>query len=264
MPRCFVMQPFDGDEFDKRFDEIYKPAIEAAGFEPYRVDRDPSASIPIANIQDGIKDSAACFADITKDNPNVWFELGYAICANKPLCIICENTREKFPFDVQHRKIITYKKGSPSDFSTLRARIAERLNAIAESNEKLETIINEPASGSEDKLTQMEFSALCIVFENIDSDIDGIAMYNIANDMERIGFNKLATKVALTVLHKKGMVERSTKSDFDGSSFYVYDTTPFGEAYVLDNTSQIQFRLERTQIHSTIRGADPRDDDIPF
>jgi hypothetical protein len=39
------MQPFDGGEFDKRFDEIYKPAIEEAGFEPYRVDRDPSTTL---------------------------------------------------------------------------------------------------------------------------------------------------------------------------------------------------------------------------
>jgi hypothetical protein len=49
------MQPFDGDEFDKRYDEIYRPAITEAGFEPYRVDRDPGASIPIANIESGIR-----------------------------------------------------------------------------------------------------------------------------------------------------------------------------------------------------------------
>jgi len=47
MPTCFVMQPFDGGKFDKRFDEIFKPAIEAAGIEPYRTDKDPSVSIPI-------------------------------------------------------------------------------------------------------------------------------------------------------------------------------------------------------------------------
>jgi hypothetical protein len=74
MPRCFVMQPFDRGEFDRRFDEIYKPAIEEAGFDPYRVDRDPTASIPIESIEAGIVGSVACFADVTIDNPNVWFE----------------------------------------------------------------------------------------------------------------------------------------------------------------------------------------------
>ena len=30
MPTCFVIQPFDSGKFDKRFEDVYKPAIEAA------------------------------------------------------------------------------------------------------------------------------------------------------------------------------------------------------------------------------------------
>ena len=36
MSRCFVIQPFDGGAFDKRFDDVFVPAIKDAGFEPYR------------------------------------------------------------------------------------------------------------------------------------------------------------------------------------------------------------------------------------
>ncbi len=25
--RCFMIQPFDGDEFDKRFDDVFAPAV---------------------------------------------------------------------------------------------------------------------------------------------------------------------------------------------------------------------------------------------
>jgi len=50
MPTCFVIQPFDSGKFDKRFRDIFKPAIEAAGLEPYRVDDDPSVDIPIEAI----------------------------------------------------------------------------------------------------------------------------------------------------------------------------------------------------------------------
>lgn len=35
MEICFVIQPFDSAKYDKRYDDIYRPAIEAAGFEPY-------------------------------------------------------------------------------------------------------------------------------------------------------------------------------------------------------------------------------------
>ena len=75
MGTCFVIQPFDDGAFDKRYDDILIPAIEAAGLTPYRVDRDPIASIPIEKIEEEIRRSDICLADISTNNPNVWFEL---------------------------------------------------------------------------------------------------------------------------------------------------------------------------------------------
>ena len=65
MPTCFVIQPFDSGKFDKRFDDVYKPAIEAAGLDAYRVDRDPKVEIAIEAIEEGIRNSAICLADVT-------------------------------------------------------------------------------------------------------------------------------------------------------------------------------------------------------
>jgi hypothetical protein len=87
MGTCFVIQPFDGGKFDKRYDDVFSPAIRAADLEPYRVDRDPNVSIPIDDIEKGISASTACLVDITTDNPNVWFELGYAIAAQKEVVL---------------------------------------------------------------------------------------------------------------------------------------------------------------------------------
>jgi hypothetical protein len=102
MATCFVIQPFDGGKFDGRYKDTFKPAIIDAGFEAYRVDEDPSVSIPIEHIEKGIREAAVCFAEITIDKPNVWFELGYAIACRKPIVMVCErNARSKFPFDVQ-------------------------------------------------------------------------------------------------------------------------------------------------------------------
>jgi len=60
---CFVIQPFDRGPYDKRYDDVYDPAINAAGFQPYRVDRDPTASIPIDRIATQIRDAAVVFAE---------------------------------------------------------------------------------------------------------------------------------------------------------------------------------------------------------
>ena len=53
MRNCFVMQPFDKGEFDKRYDDVFAPAVKNAGLEPYRVDRDLSVSIPIRIYREG-------------------------------------------------------------------------------------------------------------------------------------------------------------------------------------------------------------------
>src|SRR5438874_2666843 len=130
MDRCFVIQPFDAGPFDKRFDDVLAPAITKTGLEPYRVDRDTGVTIPIDAIETGIREAAACVADITTDNPNVWFELGYALACRQPVVLICSTQRvTRFPFDIQHRHIITYKTDSPSDFDVLRVELATRLQA---------------------------------------------------------------------------------------------------------------------------------------
>src|ERR1700737_279766 len=99
MIRCFVIQPFDSGPFDQRFDEVVAPAIRKAHLEPYRVDRDPAANVPIDPIEAGIREATACVADITTDNPNVWFELGFAFACERPVVIICAATRTtRFPF----------------------------------------------------------------------------------------------------------------------------------------------------------------------
>lgn len=109
MRNCFVIQPFDRGPYDQRFEDIFEPAVKAAGLSAYRVDRDPSVSIPIDDIEKGIAASALCLAEITTDNPNVWFELGYAIASQKEVVLVCGDKRtSKFPFDIQHRSIITY------------------------------------------------------------------------------------------------------------------------------------------------------------
>ena len=132
MQTCFVIQPFDKGKFDKRFQDTFRPAIEEAGLGAYRVDQDPNVEIPIEAIEEGIRDAAICLADITTDNPNVWYELGYAFAAGKAVIMVCSDERKegKYPFDIQHRTIVGYKSESSSDFEQLEVEIKSRINAL--------------------------------------------------------------------------------------------------------------------------------------
>src|ERR1700752_3053414 len=131
MATCFVIQPFDGGAFDKRYDDVLVPAIIDAALEAYRVDRDPSAVIPIEDIEQGIRRADVCLADISLPNPNVWFEVGFAIAAGKTLLLGCSHDpSRRFPFDIQHRAVISYRTESARDFDELRKQIADRLRAV--------------------------------------------------------------------------------------------------------------------------------------
>ena len=126
MPTCFVIQPFNS-KFDKKYRDVYKPALEKAGLDPYRVDQDPSTEGVMDSIEQQIRDATICLADITTDNPNVWYELGYAFAAGRSVVMVCSSEREgKLPFDVQHQTVIKYEPESESDFVKLGEEISTR------------------------------------------------------------------------------------------------------------------------------------------
>lgn len=131
MDSCFVIQPFDEGVYDERFEAIFAPAIREAGLKPDRVDGDPSVSIVINRIQAGIRRARVCFAEISENNPNVWYEVGYAIACLKPLVFVADrNRRKKLPFDAQHRRVIMYDPMSLAAMTRgLRDQIVETLRA---------------------------------------------------------------------------------------------------------------------------------------
>jgi len=189
MARCFVAQPFDGGEFDKRYAQVYEPAIVAAGLEPYRVDRDPRASIPVDTMISEIRSCAAFFVDISADNPNVWFEFGLAIAFGQGVCIVCSEGRTRFPFDVQHRQILRYKTEAPGDFADLQRRITERLQVIVEQQHSLEF--------AESKLNQIEHFGGDLL------DVEVLTLVAIAGEARHLGKNA-ATYMVYNEMEKAG------------------------------------------------------------
>ena len=160
MSTCFVIQPFDSGTFDKRFDEIYEPALKEAGLKAYRVDRDPSVEVTIDSIEDQIRNAHICLADITTDNPNVWYELGYAFASGRSVILVCADSRtKKYPFDIQHRPVISYGTGSPSDFDDLLSKITARDQGLLKNN-SMPCIVESYENYPENDLSPIEITVL--------------------------------------------------------------------------------------------------------
>jgi hypothetical protein len=265
--QCFVMQPFDGGMYDSLYEQVFAPAIRDAKLVPYRVDNDPSASIPIETIEQEIAKSLACFAEISENNPNVWFELGYAIACDKPLCLVSSDARAKFPFDVQHRKIIRYPAHSlPKDYEALKKAITERLVAVVE---KQESRLQNAESASAlavvpqtEGLAPHELLAMTLIFE--DHYSDGTSPWNLSEKMNKSGFKKVVSNLAATGLINKGFVETRHVENRDGDwdAFFVTDK---GTGWLLANQGKLNLKLRTAAAADDFAAsAEISDDDIPF
>lgn len=244
MATCFVIQPFDGGMFDKRFADVFAPAVKDAGLDPYRVDQDPSVSVPIAAIEQGIRDAALCLADITTDNPNVWFELGFALASGKEVVMVCSKERvTKFPFDVQHRSIISYTTEAPSDFQKLRESITARVRAVMKKGHDLDKLAATPLREAEGLLPH-EMVCLAVVMENTPTPGDHVPAHAVEKDMRRAGFTSLAASLSLRSLLKKRMVETEKVTDDQGYEYVAYFVSERGQEWLLENQDKLVLRAE--------------------
>ncbi|CAJ0689248.1 hypothetical protein LMG19089_00459 [Ralstonia edaphis] len=265
MPTCFVIQPFN-ELYNKRFDSLYKPAIEAAGMTAYRVDQDPSATVLVESIEANIKRAAVCLADISEDNPNVWYELGFAYAAGRPVVMACSDERQKndaqFPFDIRHRAIVTYKTEAPQDFQSFQERLTVRLKAMLEQDKVLDEIAEQSNVAAVDGLSSQELNVLSVVAGSVLQDDLPTALYGVRNDCERVGLNNLGFNVGLRRLKAKGFVEAVEMND--ESSYEPYSgvlVTEAGWRWIEANEGKFTFHSGGKK---KADGFDSLDDKIPF
>jgi hypothetical protein len=249
--KCFVIQPFDKGTFDKRYLDVFRPAIEAAGLTPYRVDQDFSVDIPIEQIEKCIGESDACFAEITTDNPNVWYEVGFAVALRKPMCLVCSTERQtRFPFDVQHRNIISYKVESKSDYQRLGDDITHRLRAVLERQQKIDTIATLKPTSQADGLTSHQVAVLALMMAQFDST--GVTAFELKQDMKKAGYTEIATGLAVERLVREDYIATGTARDDHGYPYAIWKLNQKGKEWLLKNEDRMQLRVEFNQ------------DDIPF
>ncbi len=265
--RCCVFQPFDKGPYDKRYEDIIAPAIEAADLEPYRVDRDDNAVIPIDTLHEEIRAATISLADITTNNPNVMYELGFAIATGKDVVLISSTQRaERFPFDIQHRGIIQYTPDSVSDFAKLKEDITNKLKAFLKKQESVREIVSASPVKSTQGLQPHQIAAVAFVMANRDAEADGVTTGTIKSNMADAGYNSLATSLALTHLSRIQFVEAVEDHDMNGEPFFRYKLLTAGEDWLLENQDRLELRLSEKPPR---QGKIPfnhgsTDDDVPF
>ena len=113
LPRCFVIMPisdqpgYPAGHFTKVYNQIFIPAIEAAGYKPDRVDGDNICDSIIVKIFERIQSCDMALCDLSSRNPNVLYELGLRQAYNKPVVLVKDEKTERI-FDVSGINTILY------------------------------------------------------------------------------------------------------------------------------------------------------------
>jgi hypothetical protein len=131
-PFVFVLMPFSED-----FGDIYelgiRDAADDAGAYAERVDDQIFTEGILDRIFNQINKADVIVADMTDQNPNVFYEVGYAHALGKTVLLITQKA-DDIPFDLKHRPHIIYE-GKITD---LRSKLAKRLKwAIREAKKQM-------------------------------------------------------------------------------------------------------------------------------
>ena len=108
---AFVVMPYGTKEqidFNRVYGDLIKPALETAGFEVFRADEEMRAGDIRTDMFQELLLADLVVADLSIDNPNVWYELGvrHALRARGVIGIRCR--RDYMPFDVFTDRALRY------------------------------------------------------------------------------------------------------------------------------------------------------------
>jgi tetratricopeptide (TPR) repeat protein len=144
-PHAFVAMPFgvkndsQGNEidFNRVYAELIAPALEAAGVEAFRADEETRAGDIRTDMFQELLIADLVVADLTIDNPNVWYELGVRHALRSRGVVILCGGRAATAFDLYTDRKLRYsiQNGGP-DPSTReqdRTKLTEMVKATMES-----------------------------------------------------------------------------------------------------------------------------------
>ena len=133
-PKAFVVIQFT-DEYNVLYNEVIKPVVEEYGYDCERADETYTTNPILQDIIQSIQESSIVIADITPNNPNVFYEVGYSHAIGKPTILLCDKKREKLPFDVSSFRTLFYEN-SIGGKSAVEKNLKRYLDNVLNTNSK--------------------------------------------------------------------------------------------------------------------------------
>ena len=180
---------------------------------PYRVDENYNANkLKIEIIKEEIGNSSVCLAEITEDNPNVWYELGFADGHDIPVVLICDKAkRATLPFDVNQRDTYFYDTENQDDWSKLQKEITRRLKIAVDGTpvKKINNPVPEITTDIKGKFKEAELFILNALYYGVEEDSKLKFKRIIREQMKKSEFSSIDITDAFNKLKLEKMIDDS-------------------------------------------------------
>jgi hypothetical protein len=145
---CFVIMPFSTtdscteDKWTWIFEEILKPAVENAGLN-YACRRSAATrGNVVAAIMEALRDAYVVVADLTDQNPNVFYELGVRHALKNRTILIAQD-KKFIPFDLRPYAYHVYKWKTKQGRQRLATRLRELLADVDQSPDRSDNPVSD-------------------------------------------------------------------------------------------------------------------------
>lgn len=116
----------------KRSDSLYKhvilPVCKETGFEAIRIDKENTGSIT-EEIFKHLNEDDLVIADLTENNPNAFYEMGYRSALNKP-SIHLMTKDSTIPFDVSAIRSFSYDLSDLDSVEEVKGRLIQTISSM--------------------------------------------------------------------------------------------------------------------------------------
>lgn len=127
-PMCFAVMQFT-EEFNVLYKDVIKPVCESYGYKVIRGDDFYTSGQIMEDVTQSIRSAALIIADVTPDNANVFYEVGYAHAIGKPTILLSDRRRERLPFDISGFRTLFYDN-TIGGKAVVEARLKQHLDAL--------------------------------------------------------------------------------------------------------------------------------------
>ena len=141
---AFVICPIGDPETEtrRRSDQVYNhivsPALAERDYKPLRADKMAEPGLITSQIIQQVVESPLVIADLSEQNPNVFYELAIRHATGKPYIQLIRKG-EQIPFDVAGTRTIVFDTTDPDSVLNARCEIVDQIDSIEKKKDKIES-----------------------------------------------------------------------------------------------------------------------------